>query len=173
MTFEELHELRVLDDRLATESMNAFTDTPLWNRPRAVASWDYYLGPNQAGKEGVSMYAAPARATDLSGLPPAYISVMEFDPLRDEGIAYAQTLLAAGVTVELHLFPGTFHGSALFEYAAVSQREAAERLAVLRRALRLQSPRESHLVAADVQPGPRDVQTDSPPLTAKSRGRNE
>jgi acetyl esterase/lipase len=163
----------VLDDRLATASMNAFIDTPLWNRPLAIASWDYYLGPNLAGKDAVSIYAAPARATDLSGLPPAYISVMEFDPLRDEGIAYAEALLAAGVTVELHLFPGTFHGSALLEYAAVSQREAAERLAVLRRALRLQSPRGSHLVAADVETGPRDVQTDSPSLTAKPRGRNE
>jgi acetyl esterase len=60
---------------------------------------------------------------------------MEFDPLRDEGIAYAQALLAAGVTVELHLFPGTFHGSSLVEYAAVSQRERAESFAVLRRAL--------------------------------------
>jgi acetyl esterase len=124
-----------LDDRLATGSMTVFTETPLFNRPAAVVSWDSYLGPNRAGGEDVSVYAAPARATDLSGLPPTYIAVMEFDPLRDEGIAYAQALLAAGVTVELHLFPGTFHGSALVEYAAVSQRERAESLAVLRRAL--------------------------------------
>ncbi|OBH52700.1 esterase [Mycobacterium colombiense] len=124
-----------IDDRLTTASMTAFTDTPLWNRPLAVTSWEHYLGPNHAGGEDVPVYAAPARATDLAGLPPAYISVMEFDPLRDEGIAYAQALLAAGVSVELHLFPGTFHGSILVEYAAVSQRESAERLAVLRRAL--------------------------------------
>jgi len=127
----------VLDDYLATGSMTAFTQTPLFNRPLAVTSWDCYLGPNRAGGDDVSIYAAPARATDLSGLAPAYISVMEFDPLRDEGIAYAQRLLAAGVTVELHLFPGTFHGSALVEYAAVSRREMAESLAVLRRALGL------------------------------------
>ncbi len=102
-----------LDDRLATASMTAFTDTPLWNRPNAVASWDHYLGLGRAGTDDVPVYAAPARATDLAGLPPAYVSVMQFDPLRDEGIAYALALLAAGVTVELHLFPGTFHGSAL------------------------------------------------------------
>jgi len=124
-----------LDDRLATVSMTAFTDTPLWNRPNAVASWDHYLGAGRAGTGDVSMYAAPARATDLAGLPPAYVSVMHFDPLRDEGIAYALGMLTAGVTVELHLFPGTFHGSALIQNAAISQREQAEVVAVLRQAL--------------------------------------
>jgi acetyl esterase len=126
-----------LDDRLATVSMNAYTDTPLWNRPNAVVSWDCYLGAGVAGSEDVSEYAAPARATDLTGLPPAYVSVMHFDPLRDEGIAYALALLAAGVTTELHLFPGTFHGSCLVAYAEISQRELAEEVAVLRKALAL------------------------------------
>lgn len=126
-----------LDDRLTTASMTAFTDTPLWNRPNAVASWDHYLGPGRAGTDDVSSYAAPARATDLAGLPPAYVSVMQFDPLRDEGIAYALAMLAAGVSVELHLFPGTFHGSALVPHAAISQREQAEAIAVLGRALAL------------------------------------
>jgi acetyl esterase len=124
-----------LDDRLETPSMRAFVDTPRWNRPLAEFSWDCYLGQGVRGTEGVSAYAAPARAADLANLPPAYISVMEFDPMRDEGIAYAQALLAAGVTVELHLFPGTFHGSSMVEHATVSKREAAEELAVLARAL--------------------------------------
>ncbi len=87
------------------------------------------------GTDAVSPYAAPARATDLAGLPPAYVSVMQFDPLRDEGIAYALALLAAGTSVELHLFPGTFHGSGLVATAEVSKREAAEAVAVLRKAL--------------------------------------
>jgi acetyl esterase/lipase len=127
-----------LDDRLDTPSMRAFTDTPLWNRPNAVISWDCYLGSGIPGSADVPVYAAPARATaeQLTGLPPAYISVMQFDPLRDEGIDYARALLAAGVSVELHLFPGTFHGSGMIPHAEVSLREAAEAVAVLRKALR-------------------------------------
>ena len=124
-----------IDDRLTTPSMRQFVDTPLWNRPAAERSWDAYLGAGRRGGDDVAVYAAPARATDLSGLPPTYISVMQFDPLRDEGIAYAQALLATGIQVELHLFPGTFHGSASIAHAQVSLREKEEMLAVLARAL--------------------------------------
>jgi acetyl esterase/lipase len=121
------------DDRLDTPSMRAFTDTPMWNRERAEASWRMYLG---AGHDGdVPVYAAPARASDLSGLPPAYIAVSELDPLRDEGIAYASALLAAGVSVELHVFPGAFHGSTIVTTAAISQRQIEEAAIALRRAL--------------------------------------
>lgn len=122
-----------LDDRLDTPSMLAFTDTPLWNRPNAVVSWRAYLGE---GIEDVSPYAAPARAKDLAGLPAAYVSTMEFDPLRDEGIRYAARLLEAGVSVELHQYPGTFHGSHIFADVAVSKRTVAEMTEALRRGLR-------------------------------------
>jgi acetyl esterase/lipase len=125
-----------LDDRLETSSMRSFTDTPMWNRPLAEKSWAAYLGHGY-DRADVSPYAAPARAEDLSGLPPAYISTAEMDPLRDEGILYALRLLQAGVSVELHHFPGTFHGSALVATAAVSKRARAETVVVLRRALGL------------------------------------
>lgn len=124
-----------IDDRLTTPSMTAFTDTPLWNRPNAMLSWDAYLGSGVPGTDAVSPYAAPARATDLSGLPPEYVSVMHFDPLRDEGVAYAMGLLAAGGTAELHLFPGTFHGSSAVGHAAIIQREKADEMAVPARGL--------------------------------------
>ncbi len=107
-----------LDDRLATTSMRQFTDTPLWNRPNAEWSWKHYLGDLYGGD--VPYTAAPSRCTDLAGLPPAYVSTMEFDPLRDEGILYALGLLQAGVQVELHSYPGTFHGSSLIGTAEVS-----------------------------------------------------
>lgn len=121
-----------LDDRLETPSMTQFTDTPIWHRPNAILSWKYYLGGAPA-----TAYAAPARAEDLTGLPPAYVSVCEFDPLRDEGLTYAHRLIQAGVSTELHHFPGTFHGSSLVAGATVSKRMVAEKLAAIRRGLRV------------------------------------
>lgn len=126
----------VLDDRLATPSMTAFDDTPMWTRANAVLSWAAYLGDGVAGTDTVPVDAAPGRATDLSGLPPAYLAVMEFDPLRDEALAFAAALVRDGVPVEAHLFPGTFHTSAgAVPAAGVSRRQLDEELAVLRAAL--------------------------------------
>jgi acetyl esterase/lipase len=119
-----------LDDRQETWSARNFTDTPWMNRDKLAATWRHYLGSAPA-----SPYAAPARAADLSGLPPAYIATAEFDPLRDEAIAYALRLLQAGASVELHQWPGTFHGSHAILSAAVSQRQIAELVVALRRAL--------------------------------------
>ncbi len=79
--------------------------------------------------------AAPARENDLSELPPAYINTMEFDPLRDEGILYGLKMMQAGGQVELHSYPGTFHGSTMFK-AEVNKRQIDETLAVLNKALR-------------------------------------
>jgi acetyl esterase/lipase len=121
-----------LDDRLETTSMQQFVATPLWSRPQAVKSWEYYLGGKPA-----DAYAAPARAVDLSGLPPAHVTVMELDPLRDEGIDYAARMLQSGVSVELHAYPGTFHGSSLVVDAAVSKRQTEDLLGALRRGLSL------------------------------------
>jgi acetyl esterase/lipase len=119
-----------LDDRQETWSARNFIDTPWMTRDKLAATWRHYLGSTPA-----TPYAAPARAADLSGLPPAYIATAEFDPLRDEGITYAMRLLQAGVPVELHQWPGTFHGSHAILSAAISQRQIAELVTALRRAL--------------------------------------
>lgn len=119
-----------LDDRQETWSARNFTDTPFMTRDKAAASWRHYLGATPS-----SPYAAPARADDLSALPPAYITTAELDPNRDEAINYAQRLLQAGVSVELHQWPGTFHGSQAILSASVSQRQIAELAAAVRRAL--------------------------------------
>lgn len=124
-----------LDDRQASASMAKFVDTPGFTARDAEISWRLYLGGLIPGSNDVPADAAPARAEDLRGLPPTYLALMEFDPLRDEGLAFAARLLADEVPLELHLFPGTFHGSSALAHAEVSRRELDEEVAVLRRAL--------------------------------------
>lgn len=119
----------MLDDRQETWSQRTFTDTPWMTRDKLAVAWRHYLGSQPA-----THYAAPARAGDLSGLPPAHVATAEFDPLRDEAIEYALRMLRAGVPVELHQWPGTFHGSQALP-AEVSQRQMAELAAALRRGL--------------------------------------
>ena len=109
LSFQMLH-IPELDDRLETASMQTFVDSPLWNRPLAVQSWKAYLG-DFAGTDEIPVYAAPARATDLRGLPPAYVSTAENDPLRDEGEAYARKLKEAGVSVIATRYNGMIHDS--------------------------------------------------------------
>lgn len=127
--FQLLHQPG-LDDRLTTWSARHFTETPWYTRAKAGQAWAHYLGGQPA-----TPYAAPARAEDLSDLPPAYIASAEFCPNRDENIAYALRLMQSDVQVELHQWPGTFHGSQALLSADVSQRQFAEIGDVLRRAL--------------------------------------
>jgi acetyl esterase len=127
--FQALNEA-ALDDRQETWSARNFTETPWATRDKVTVNWRQYLGGTPA-----SPYAAPARAADLSGLPPAYIASAEFCPNRDEDIEYALRLLRSGVPVELRQWAGTFHGSQAILSAEVSQRQIAELCAALRRAL--------------------------------------
>jgi acetyl esterase len=94
-----------LDDRQETWSARHFTDLPWMNRDKITATWRHYLGGSPA-----SPYAAPARADDLSGLPPAYIEAGSAEVFRDEDVAYATGIWAAGGQAELHIWAGGFHG---------------------------------------------------------------
>ena len=111
-----------------------FTDTPMLTAHDVRHSWGYYLGAGMAGTADVSPYAAPARATDLAGLPPTFITACEFDPLRDESLNYALRLIASSVPTCLIHYPGTFHGSH-FISADISRRMIADQLAAIRRGL--------------------------------------
>lgn len=125
----------MLDDRNLTRSSHAISDGRVWNREANLVGWNAYLA-GEAGREGVDSYAAPARAVDLSGLPPAYICVGTMDLFVDEDIAYAQAMLAADVPVELHVYPGAFHGSqSSIPEAALSVRWTADEQVALDRAL--------------------------------------
>lgn len=96
----------MIDDRQITVSSQ--WNDPVWP-PRANRyGWDSYLG--DLNGDDVPYYAAAARATDLRGLPPTYISVGALDVFADEDIDYANRLRHAGVPVEMHVYPGAPHG---------------------------------------------------------------
>lgn len=126
----------MLDDRNSTPSSYEFTGRwPGWPREMNELAWRVVLG-EAAGGPGVSPYAAPARATDLSGLPPAYIDCAGLEVFRDEILDYAHRLMQSGVAVESHCWPGVFHGWELVSpEAPVTVRAQRVRHEALRRAL--------------------------------------
>jgi acetyl esterase/lipase len=121
----------MIDDTNTTASSQEITDIGIWDRAGNIEAWSWYLGGKPADQ-----YAAPTRATDLSGLPPAFIDVGTVDMFRDEDIAFATRLMQAGVPCELHVNPGSYHASEVFAPdAALSRRIWAMRVDALRRAL--------------------------------------
>lgn len=126
----------MLDDRLQTPSSQMLDDEGIWDRNDNLFAWTALLG-DRRGTGDVSIYAAPARATDLSGLPHSYVDVGTAESFRDEAVAYAQRLAQAGVAVDLHMWGGGFHGfDAMAPHAAISRACAATRDEFFRRALR-------------------------------------
>jgi acetyl esterase/lipase len=127
----------MLDDRNVTPSSHAVTEPKVWNRESNLIGWRAYVG-DAVGTDQVSPYAAPTRATDLTGLPPAYLPVGDLDLFVDEDIEYAQRLLQADVAAELHVYPGGIHGfDLLAPESALAQRFIADRDDALRRAFQV------------------------------------
>jgi len=121
----------MLDDRPATPNPELFPFLT-WTYDDNVTGWGALLG-ERVGGEGVSPYAAPARADDLTGLPDTYIDVGDLDVFRNEDIEYARRLGDAGVPTELHVYPGCPHAfEALAREAAVSRRAISDRVRRLR-----------------------------------------
>jgi acetyl esterase len=104
----------VLDARLDTASMAEFADGYLLTRDTMAWLWGLYLADAAQGEEP---YASPARAEDLTGLPPALIVTAGYDPLRDEAEAYGARLEQAGVRAEIRRYGGMVHG--FFTFAGV------------------------------------------------------
>ncbi len=125
----------MLDDRSITYSSTMLHGEGVWDRTSNLTGWTALLGDRRGGPD-VSPYAAPARAVDVSDLPPTYIEVGSIDTFRDEAVDYAGRLWQAGVSAELHVWPGAFHGFELAApHAAVSRTCASVRVDWLRRLL--------------------------------------
>ncbi|KAL2863987.1 alpha/beta hydrolase [Aspergillus lucknowensis] len=123
-----------LDDTNASVSLTQYGDIKPWTQEDNAHALDFALGKN---RENASIYTVPARATDLSGLPPTYIDVGEADVFREEDVRFAMTLWNSGVSTELHVWPGAWHGFDTFAIEAeVSQRAIRARLEWLQRLVR-------------------------------------
>ncbi|KOV67574.1 alpha/beta hydrolase [Streptomyces sp. MMG1121] len=115
----------MLDDRDDTFSSRQMAGVDLWDRTSNATAWQALLG-DRYGAADLPPYAAPARATDLSRLPPAYIEVGSAETFRDEDVAYANALWQAGGQAELHVWPGAFHGFDTFAPQAALSRDARD-----------------------------------------------
>lgn len=125
----------MLDDRNETPSSFELDGEGVWDRTSNLTGWEALLGEQRGGPD-VSPYAAPARASDLQGLPPTYIDVGAVETFRDEDVDYALRLWRDGVDAELHVWPGGFHGFDLIvPQAELSKRAQRARVEWLRRLL--------------------------------------
>lgn len=125
----------MLDDRCNTVSAIQMKGVGLWDTISNITGWTALLGEKRGAAE-VSYYAAPARALDLSGLPPAFIDVGVVEALRDEAITYASRIWQAGGEAELHVWGGAFHSfDQWVPDAIVSQSADNVRVAWMRRLL--------------------------------------
>lgn len=97
------------DFNFTTESYDQNGEGYLLTKGSMQWFWAHYLGAQELGKDA---FACPARADDLAGLPPAFVATAEFDPLRDEGEAYAANLRTAGIDVTAKRYDGMLHGFA-------------------------------------------------------------
>ncbi|MFG2468763.1 alpha/beta hydrolase [Streptomyces canus] len=125
----------MLDDRNDSPSTYQMAGLGVWDRTANETGWTALLGDLRGGPD-VPAYAAPARAEDLSGLPPAFLDVGSAETFRDEVVAYASRIWQAGGVAELHVWPGGFHGFDGFApQAALSQAARAAHVGWLRRLL--------------------------------------
>jgi triacylglycerol lipase len=126
----------MIDDRTCVEGdPHPHTGEFIWTRASNLFGWRSLLGGQAPGGANVSAYAAAARATDVSGLPPTFVATAALDLFVDENLEYARRLMRAGVAVEMHSYAGAFHGFQLAASARVAQAAARDSLGALSRAL--------------------------------------
>ena len=124
----------MLDDRTVTSAEpHPYTGEYIWTPDANRFGWTALLG-QEPGGPNVSPYAAAARAEKLAGLPPTYIGVGTLDLFLEEDMEYARRLIRAGVSTELHVYPGAFHGFPMVEDAKVTQAHTRDYMTALTRA---------------------------------------
>jgi acetyl esterase len=106
----------------ALPSMTENADAPVLSAADTFAFLELYLKGHDADARPATL--APANAESLAGLPPAYIATAQYDPIRDDGVRYAELLRAAGVPVELHNAETLVHGYVSFGIAVPAAAEA-------------------------------------------------
>ncbi|KQS03745.1 arylesterase [Sphingomonas sp. Leaf357] len=125
----------MIDDRTVNAEPHPHVGRYIWTPASNHFGWSALLG-HAPGVEGVSPYAAAARADDLAGLPPTFITTGALDLFLEEDLDYARRLIRAGVPTELHVYPGAFHGFDIHPTAAVAVRARTDHAAALKRFLR-------------------------------------
>jgi acetyl esterase/lipase len=125
----------MLDDRTCVSTdLNPYTGEFIWTAHNNSFGWSALLNA-PPGSAGISMYAAPARAENLSGLPKAFISTGALDLFLEEDIEYARRLMRHAVPVEMHVYPGAYHAFDLAVDARVAANARMDSCNALRRAL--------------------------------------
>lgn len=116
----------MLDDRTTIRAdLSPMYGEFVWDRAKNHFGWSALLGAEPGGHD-VSPYAAAARAEDLSGLPPTFIATGAMDLFTEENLEYARRLMASGVPVELHVYPGAPHGFMWVPDARVTKQYARD-----------------------------------------------
>jgi triacylglycerol lipase len=129
----------MIDDRTCVAEEHGYAGEFVWTPKSNWFGWSSLLG-RAPGGEGISPYAAAARAADLSGLPSTFIAVGALDLFVREDIQYARRLIEAGVPTELHVYPGAYHGFEIAATAQVSVRAQQNSIGALRKALHAPIP---------------------------------
>jgi len=124
----------MIDDRTVDAEPHPHVGQYIWTPASNHFGWSALLG-HEPGIEGVSPYAAAARADNLANLPPTFIMTGALDLFLEEDIDYARRLTRAGVPTELHVYPGAFHGFDIHPTAAVAVRARADQTAAFKRFL--------------------------------------
>lgn len=126
----------MIDDRNTDPATaHPYAGEYVWTMASNQFGWTSLLGKKPGGAD-TSPYAAAARAADLAGLPPTFVSLGDLDLFLEEDLDYVRRLTRAGVPVELHMYAGAIHGYTLLAEAPTAKQAVRDQIAAMRRILK-------------------------------------